>query len=297
MTDAGPIRAAAYPDLAPHIDGCWTWGTGRTRIAVTAPGTETVLAELPAAAPADVARAVAAAARGFQQWRKVAPARCAEILCAAASLIRTRGAELSQVMALELGKPVCDGPAEVERAAALFEWHAAEGLRAYGRVVPAAPGLRHSVLRRPAGPVAAFTPWNGPVASPVRKISAALAAGCSVVIKPAKETPASAILILRCLEKSGLPPGVVNMVFGDPAAISDALVAAPEIRLVTFTGSLRAADMIAERVEARVLSINTLGGAAPEIPFGGVKDSGIGREGGAECFDGYLVSKVVTQLA
>src|SRR5690606_12593542 len=154
--------------------------------------------------------------------------------------------EISTVMALELGKPVSDGPLEIERAASLLEWHAAEGLRAYGRIVPGAPGLRQMVLRRPVGPVAAFTPWNGPGASPARQISAALAAGCTVVIKPAEETPGTAVLLLRCFEEAGVPAGAVNMVFGDPEAISRALIASPAIRLITFTGSVPVGRKLAE---------------------------------------------------
>ncbi len=258
--------ASLYPSLRLFIGGEWVSGGGRRSVPVVNPATEEVLGRLPVATAADIERAIDAAAGAFPRWRDLAPARRAAILLEAARLIRQRTVELSTVMALELGKPVSEGPLEVERAAALLEWHANEGLRAYGRVVPGEAGLRQTVLRVPIGPVAAFTPWNGPAASPARKISAALAAGCTIVIKPAEETPATAILLLECFAEAGVPSGVVNLLFGDPDEISGALIASPAMRLVTFTGSVPVGRKLAERAGRHLKpSILELGGHAPAI--------------------------------
>lgn len=262
MRDAVPT----YPDLSLLIDGAWTKGTGGEGIAVTNPSTGATLGHVPSAAPDDIARAMDAAQRAFPGWRATPPRKRAAILHKAAALVRARSDDLSRLMALELGKPVSQGPAEVGRAAEHFEWHAEQALRVLGEVVPSPDGILQTTLRVPVGPVAAFTPWNGPGASPARKIAAALAAGCSIVIKPAEETPATALVIAECLQEAGVPPGVLNMVFGDPAMISDTLLASPIMRMMTFTGSVPVGRHLAE-VAGRYLKpcILELGGHSPVI--------------------------------
>lgn len=256
----------AYPDLNLLIDGSWRAGAGGDTQPVINPATEEVLGQLPVAGAADVDAAIAAASAAFGPWSATAPAHRAALLGRAAALIRARQAEFSMLMALEMGKPVSDGPLETERAAQLLEWHAAEAVRAYGRIIPAAPGLRQSVIRVPVGPIAAFTPWNGPLASPARKTSAAIAAGCTVVLKAAEESPATAILLARCYEEAGLPPGVLNLVFGNPAETSRRLIASGRIRMATFTGSIPVGRTLGELAGRHLKpAILELGGHSPVV--------------------------------
>lgn len=256
----------AYPDLNLLIDGSWRAGHGGQSQPVINPATEEVLGHLPIADAADVDAAIAAASAAFAIWSQTAPAHRAALLRRAAEVIRARKAEFSALMALEMGKPVSDGPLEVERAAQLLEWHAAEAVRAYGRIIPAAPGLRQSVVRVPVGPIAAFTPWNGPLASPARKTSAAIASGCTVVLKAAEESPATAILLARCYEEAGLPPGVLNLVFGNPAETSRRLIASRAIRMATFTGSIPVGRTLGELSGKHLKpAILELGGHSPVV--------------------------------
>ncbi|WP_346895719.1 NAD-dependent succinate-semialdehyde dehydrogenase [uncultured Roseibium sp.] len=256
----------SYPELRLFIDGEWTEGTGEDRIAVENPSTGATLGHLPSASEADINRAIVAANRAFPLWRATHPRKRAAILRKAAELIRSRTDELSRLMALELGKPVKDGPAEVGRAGELLEWHAEQSLRTFGEVIPGPAGVTQTALRFPVGPVAAFTPWNGPGASPARKISAALASGCTIVIKPAEETPATAIVLTECFQEAGVPAGVLNMVFGKPSMISEKLISSPAMRLVTFTGSVPVGRSLAvlagKHLKPQILE---LGGHAPCI--------------------------------
>jgi len=255
-----------YPQLRMLIDGEWTQGTGSETLAVENPATGTELARLPIATKADIDRAIAAASRAFASWRLTAPRKRAAILHRAAALVRARSDTLSRLMALELGKPVAQGPAEVARAAELFEWHAEQALRVVGEVIASPSGLSQTALRFPIGPVAAFTPWNGPGASPARKMSAALASACTIVLKPAEETPATAIALAECLCEAGVPAGVLNLVFGHPAQISEQLISDPAIRMLTFTGSVPVGRHLGQ-LAGRYLkpAILELGGHSPVI--------------------------------
>ncbi|MCI5074195.1 NAD-dependent succinate-semialdehyde dehydrogenase [Oricola sp.] len=255
-----------YSALKLFIDGEWTDGTGDRAIAVENPSTGETLGDLPAASADDIRRAIAAAEAGFQVWRNTPVRERAALMHRAAGIIRSRAGEMAALMALELGKPVKQGPAEIGRAAEHFEWHAEQALRTFGETIPAAPGITNTALRVPVGPVAAFTPWNGPGASPARKMAAALGAGCSVVIKPAEETPATAIVLVECLVEAGLPKGVVNMLFGDPAEISAALIASRTIRMLTFTGSVPVGRHLAVEAGRHLKPcILELGGHSPVI--------------------------------
>ena len=235
-----------YPPLALFINGRWEGADGRSTRAVVNPATEAEIGRLPEATDADIDAAIDAARLALPAWRQFTPQQRGEFLFKAAALMRERRETIAQTITLELGKPITQSRVEIERMTALFEWHASEGCRVYGRIVPAREGLEAKVVREPVGVVAAFTPWNGPGASPSRKISAALAAGCCVVIKPAEETPGSAIHIARCLADAGLPPGVMNMVFGQPARISERLIASPVVRSFSFTGSVPVGRALAE---------------------------------------------------
>lgn len=255
-----------YPQLRMLIDGQWTAGSGTDTLAVENPATGAELARLPVATDADIAQAIDAARRAFPGWAGTAPRKRAAILHRAAALVRARTDELSRLMALELGKPVAQGPAEVARAAELFEWHAEQALRVAGEVVPGPAALAQTVLRCPIGPVAAFTPWNGPGASPARKMSAALASGCTIVLKPAEETPATAIALAECLVRAGVPAGALNLLFGNPAQISERLISDPAIRMVTFTGSVPVGRLLGQLAGQHLKpAILELGGHSPVI--------------------------------
>ncbi|WP_029009061.1 NAD-dependent succinate-semialdehyde dehydrogenase [Azospirillum halopraeferens] len=253
-----------YPELGLHIGGAWR--RGRPGQPVLNPMDESLLATLPHATSDDLADAVAAAEEGFAVWRRTAPAERAGIILRAAALLRERIEEVSLAMTLEQGKPIGQSRLEVLRACDIIEWDANEGRRLYGRIIPAEPGMRHTVLREPVGVVAAFSPWNFPVSSPARKVGGALSAGCSIILKASEETPAGAVQLVQAFADAGLPPGVLNLVFGDPAAISDHLIPQPAVRLVTFTGSVPVGKHLAAMAGRHMKpAIMELGGHGPVI--------------------------------
>lgn len=267
-----------YPKLALHVDGHWREGGGRATRPVVDPATEAVIGQLPEATPTDIDEAIAAAERAFADWRQRTGQQRAEVLRRAASLMRERREVIAQTITLELGKPIAQSRVEIDRMSTLFEWHADEGCRVYGRIVAGREGLESKVIREPIGVVAAFTPWNGPGASPSRKISAALAAGCALIIKPAEETPGTAIWIAQCLVDAGLPAGAMNMLFGNPAQISERLIASPVVRGFSFTGSVPVGRSLAE-LGGRHLkpSVLELGGHAPVIVCPDVDPAAVAR--------------------
>jgi succinate-semialdehyde dehydrogenase/glutarate-semialdehyde dehydrogenase len=253
-----------YPQIRLLIGNEWRAGTGGQPI--LDPSDETVIGTVPHASPADLADALAAAAAGFQVWRRTAPEQRARVMLKAVDLMRERVEPIALAITREQGKPLAQARAEVLRGCDLIAWDANEGRRLYGRVIPAEPGMRHTVVREPAGVVAAFTPWNFPMSSPARKVGGALAAGCAIILKAAEETPAGAVLLAQAFVDAGLPPGVLNLVFGDPAAISSTLIADPVTRLVTFTGSTAVGKHLTEMAGRHMKPvIMELGGHAPVI--------------------------------
>lgn len=221
---------------------------------------------MPTATRADLDHALDAAERGFAVWRKTAPAKRAQVILKAAALIRARVDEMAVAMTLEQGKPIEQAKLEILRGCDIIEWDATEGQRLYGRVIPSEPGMRHTVLRQPIGPVAAFSPWNFPMSSPARKVAGALSSGCSIILKASEETPAGAVQLVRAFHDAGLPPGVLNLVFGNPAEISEYLIPQSRIRLVTFTGSIPVGKHLAEMAGRHMKpAIMELGGHAPVI--------------------------------
>ncbi|WP_437880437.1 NAD-dependent succinate-semialdehyde dehydrogenase [Pseudomonas sp. LRF_L74] len=221
------------------IDGQWSAGSNAQRGAVYNPATGEQIAQLGFADRSDLDRALAAAARGFDTWRKVSAYERSQVLRKAAALLRERAEEIAVLITQEQGKPLAEARMEANGVGDHIEWYAEEGRRAYGRVIPPrVRGARQIVLREPIGPVAAFSPWNFPVSQLVRKIAGALAAGCSIIAKGPEETPSSCIELCRAFEDAGLPKGVLNLVFGVPAEISEYLIASPVIRKVSFTGSV-----------------------------------------------------------
>lgn len=253
----------AYPQIALYIDGHWITGPGAP---VLNPADESVLGTVPHATRAQLDDAVASAARGFTQWRDTAPNARARIILRAAALIRARVEDMAVAMTLEQGKPLDQSRLEILRACEIIEWDATEGMRLYGRVIPAGPHLQHVVYRQPIGPVAAFSPWNFPFSAPARKVAGALAAGCSIILKASEETPAGALQLVRAFHDAGLPPGVLNLVFGNPAEISAHLVPHPAIRLITFTGSVPVGKHLAALAGQHMKpAIMELGGHGPVI--------------------------------
>jgi succinate-semialdehyde dehydrogenase/glutarate-semialdehyde dehydrogenase len=255
-----------YTDLALYVDGEWTEGTSGERSDVIDPATERVLGTVPHASTADLDRAVAAAERGFETWRNLPVDERTGILLRAAGLIRERSRRIGEVMTQEQGKPLPEASGEAMRVAKLLQWDAEEGRRAYGRIIPVDNETQLTVHREPVGPVAAFTPWNFPAGSPMRKIAAALSAGCSLVIKASEEVPGTACELVRCFEEAGVPAGVLNLVFGDPPTISEHLIASPAIRFVAFTGSIPVGKHLAALAAAQMKpNIMELGGHAPVL--------------------------------
>jgi len=255
-----------YPPIAQYIDGEWTDGSGSRGDDILNPATGAVLGRVPFAEPKDVDRAIAAASVAFAGWRDMGPDGRSEILHRAAGLIRQRAADIGRVMTLEEGKPLPEATGEVHRAATLLEWDCEEGRRAYGRIIPTGPSQILSVRQNPVGPVGAFVPWNFPAGGPMRKIAAALAAGCSIVIKPSEEVPGTACLLAQAFADAALPPGVLNLLFGVPDEISRRVIADPAIRFVAFTGSVPVGKHIAGLAAASMKpAIMELGGHAPVI--------------------------------
>lgn len=251
------------------IDGRWRAGSGGNLIDVVDPATEAVVATVPVAGIADLEEAVQAASRSFPDWAaRPAPER-GKMLREAARLVRERRDAIALLLTGEQGKPLREAVAEVDNAADIMEWYAEEGRRAYGRIIPARlPGVSQQVVLEPVGPVAAFSPWNFPVSQAVRKIAAALAAGCTIIIKGPEEAPGAVCEVARCLAQAGLPGGVLNLVFGDPPAISSHLIAAPEIRKISFTGSVAVGKHLASLAGAHMKRTTMeLGGHAPVIVF------------------------------
>ncbi|MBR0967075.1 NAD-dependent succinate-semialdehyde dehydrogenase [Bradyrhizobium diazoefficiens] len=252
-----------YPDIELYVDGGWRRASGTP---IINPADESVLGTVPHASQSDLDDALDAATRGFLVWRKTAPNARAQIILRAAALIRTRIDEMATAMVLEQGKPLDQARLEILRGCDIIEWDATEGMRIYGRVIPAGPQLQHTVYRQPIGPVAAFSPWNFPMSSPARKVAGALSSGCSIILKASEETPAGALQLVRAFHDAGLPPGVLNLVFGDPAEISNYLVPHPTIRLITFTGSVPVGKHLAAMAGHHMKpAIMELGGHGPVI--------------------------------
>ncbi|MBV9778115.1 MAG: NAD-dependent succinate-semialdehyde dehydrogenase [Acetobacteraceae bacterium] len=258
-----------YPDTQLYIDGAWSAAaSGRTHPVVN-PATGDVIGKFAWAERADLDRALEAAAKGFDTWKKVSAYERSKIMRKAADLLRERVQTVAEIMTQEQGKTVAEAKAEILNAADTIDWFAEEGRRTYGRVIPArAEGVYQLVIKEPVGPVAAFTPWNFPINQVVRKLSAALAAGCSIIVKAPEETPASPAALIRCFADAGVPAGTVNLVYGVPAEISEYLVPHPLIRKISFTGSTAVGKQLAALAGQHMKRATMeLGGHAPAIVF------------------------------
>jgi succinate-semialdehyde dehydrogenase/glutarate-semialdehyde dehydrogenase len=254
--------------LGLYIDGEWLSGDGRDVHDVLNPATGAGQAALPLATKADLNRALEASQRGFLIWRATAPETRAAILIKTAKILRERGDHIAAIATLEQGKVQAEAKGEVQYAASLLEFHAGEALRIYGRVLPRPAGTRSLVLQQPVGPVAAFCAWNFPITNVVRKIAPALAAGCSIIIKPSEETSGSAVEVMRCFQDAGLPGDVAQMVFGVPDMISRQLLASPITRKLSFTGSVPVGKHLMKlAADTMMKTTMELGGHGPVLVF------------------------------
>lgn len=259
----------AYGPLWLFIAGEWVGADRRQTLPVIDPATGETLGALPMATAADLDRAVDAAAATFRPWRDTPVIERYAILRRAAALMRERLEENARALTREQGKPIAQSRTELATSADYFEWYAEEARRAYGRLIPPRAGSALLMATREAvGPVAAFAPWNFPASQVARKLAPALATGCSCVLKPSEETPATALAIARALDDAGLPKGVLSVVYGTPADVSAQLIGRPEIRKVSFTGSTAVGRLIGAQAGEQLKRVTLeLGGHAPVIVF------------------------------
>lgn len=261
------MTTPSYPDTRLLIDGEWCdAASGKTQDVIN-PATGQAIGKVAFAATADLDRALDAAQRGFEAWRRIPANERAATMRKAAGLLRERAADIARILTLEQGKPFAEARGEVLAGADIIEWFADEGRRVYGRIVPSRNlAAQQLVLKEPLGPVAAFTPWNFPINQIVRKLGAALASGCSFLCKAPEETPASPAALLQTFVDAGVPRGTVGLVFGDPAQISNYLIPHPIIRKVTFTGSTPVGKQLAALAGQHMKRATMeLGGHAPVI--------------------------------
>jgi succinate-semialdehyde dehydrogenase/glutarate-semialdehyde dehydrogenase len=258
-----------YQDVLLHIDGKWRPAASGKTLDVINPATEERIATLAHAGIADLDEALAAAAKGFAAWRAVSAYERSKIMRKAAGLVRERIETIATLMTQEQGKPLAEARIEIAGSADVIEWFAEEGRRAYGRVIPArAANVYQLSVREPIGVVAGFTPWNFPMSQAVRKVSAALAAGCAFILKGPEETPASCAELVRAFVDAGLPDGALNLVFGVPAEISEYLIPHPVVRKISFTGSTAVGKHLAAMAGAHMKRATMeLGGHAPAMVF------------------------------
>ena len=256
-----------YPNVQLLINNEWRAARGGATLPVHNPADGSTIGTVAKASIADLDDALAAAAKGFEVWKNTPAVERAKVMRAAAALLRERTDAIATVMTMEQGKPLAEAKIEIGMSCDIIEWFAEESRRVYGRIVsPRSLAQQQMVLKEPVGPVAAFTPWNFPINQVVRKLSAALATGCSMIVKAAEETPASPAELIRAFVDAGLPPGVVGLVYGAPAEISNYLIPHPVIRKITFTGSTPVGKMLASLAGKHMKRLTMeLGGHAPVI--------------------------------
>ena len=261
-----------YPNTSLFIDGTWAPGSTGKDEAVLNPATAEEIGRVAHASTGDLDRALEAAARAFRTWRKVSPYDRSKVMRKAADLLRERADTIARIMTMEQGKPLAEAKVETLAAADLIDWFAEEGRRTYGRVIPSrAVGHLQTVTREPVGVVAAFTPWNFPINQVVRKVSAAVATGCTIIVKGPEETPASCAELIRAYADAGVPAGVINLVYGIPAEVSSYLIPHPVIAKISFTGSTAVGKHLAAMAGQHMKRATMqLGGHAPAIVFGDV---------------------------
>jgi succinate-semialdehyde dehydrogenase/glutarate-semialdehyde dehydrogenase len=256
-----------YEDLCLYINGQFLKGDGRRESDVINPATDEVVGKLPHASKADLDLALASAQKAFVTWRKTSPIEKSRILRKVGELSRARAQEIGRNMTLDMGKPLAEAAGEVTVCSEHADWAAEECRRIYGRIVPArTDGVRQMVLREPIGVVAAFSPWNFPYNQALRKIVSALGAGCTIIIKGPEDAPSALVAIARMFHEAGLPPGVLNVVWGVPSEVSTYLINSPIVRKISFTGSVPVGKQLAAMAGALMKPATMeLGGHSPVI--------------------------------
>ncbi|MGE4114971.1 MAG: NAD-dependent succinate-semialdehyde dehydrogenase [Candidatus Nanopelagicales bacterium] len=253
-----------------YVDGRWEDADSGAVFEVLNPATGEVLTTVADGGRSDMARAIDAAARAQDAWAATPALDRAHIIRGAAQVMRERIDVMAEIMTLEQGKPLEQSRGELLYGIDFLDWFAEEGRRAYGMTIPATtPNKRITVLKQPVGVTAAITPWNFPALQILRKLGAALAAGCTMVVKPAELTPLSALEVARCFDMAGLPAGVHSVVCGlDPAALGDAIMQDPRVRVVSFTGSTEVGKLLMRQASETMKRVSLeLGGHAPFIVF------------------------------
>jgi succinate-semialdehyde dehydrogenase/glutarate-semialdehyde dehydrogenase len=269
---------AQYPEtLAHYVNGAWVQpSSGKTQDVIN-PSTSVSLGTLGHASTADLDKALAAATAGFDAWKRISAFERCKVMRKAADLLRSRVDQIATILTLEQGKLLAEAKMEILSSADIIDWFAEEGRRAYGRVIPArADGVRNTVIMEPVGPVAGFSPWNFPVLQAARKVGGALAAGCSIILKCPEETPGSPIEFVRCFHDAGIPPGTVNLVYGNPAEISQYLIPSETIRKISFTGSVPVGKQLSSLAGLHMKRATMeLGGHAPVLVFDDVETDSV----------------------
>ncbi len=258
-----------YQNLSLYINGEFISGDGRKMQDVINPATQELLGQLPHASEADLEHALKSAQKAFETWKHSSPMDRSAILRRVAQLTRDRAQEIGRNMTLDQGKPLAEAVGEVVGCADHCDWHAEECRRIYGRVVlPRASNVRQLVLKEPIGVCVAFTPWNFPYNQAIRKIAAAIGAGCTLVLKGPEDAPSAVMAIAQMFQDAGLPPGVLNIVWGEPAKVSDYLIKSPISRKVSFTGSVPVGKLLAGLAGAHMKRVTMeLGGHSPVLVF------------------------------
>lgn len=258
-----------YPDVKLFIAGEWRDAVGGKTIPVEDPATQEIIGRIAHAEKADLDLALEAADKGFKIWRDTSAFERSKIMRKAADLLRERIDYIAWLMTREQGKPIAQSKGEIINAADTIDWFAEEARRTYGQIIPARfGGVANMAVKFPVGPVAAFTPWNFPINQIVRKLSAAVSVGCSIIVKAPEETPASPAELIRVFADAGVPAGVVNLVYGVPAEISEYLIPHPVIRKISFTGSTPVGKHLAALAGKHMKRATMeLGGHAPVVVF------------------------------
>jgi succinate-semialdehyde dehydrogenase/glutarate-semialdehyde dehydrogenase len=251
------------------IDGKWVGADSGQTLGVINPATEEVLAEVAYGGRAETRRAIEAAHKAMPGWMKLTAWDRAKVLKKTAELMRERCDAIARTLTLEQGKPLAESRAEILHSADTFEWFGEEGKRAYGQVIPnSVPGKRHMTLKHPVGVVAAISPWNFPITLQSRKIAPALAVGCTVVSKPASQTPLSLVQVFECMVDAGLPAGVADLVMGPAQEIADEFLENPLVRKISFTGSTEVGKQLMRGAADQMKRVSLeLGGHAPLVVF------------------------------
>ncbi|HHV67032.1 MAG TPA: NAD-dependent succinate-semialdehyde dehydrogenase [Ochrobactrum intermedium] len=258
---------AEYPQIDLYINGVWRPGAGNRRIAVMNPATGTEIGTVACATTSDLEEVAQCVLDGFKSWSALPLLKRYAIMREAAQILRSRIEDIAPLLTIEQGKPLHEAKAELNSGADVIEWFSEEMRRAYGRTIPSRfGGVANMTISRPVGPVAAFTPWNFPINQVVRKVSVALAAGCSIVVKGPEETPAAPAQLIKAFVDAGVPTGALNLIYGVPSEISEFLIPHPNISKISFTGSTSVGKHLASLAGQHMkLSTMELGGHAPAI--------------------------------